>query len=336
MPMTIVSPRSRASVLFGAVSQRLSEDVGRVLFDEDASLEREPGRHSVVRRLKVGMLGVLRRVPVEHPAVRVARVAVGAPERAADVRIDRPEPHARGLGPVQNVPRDRAEVANVLLFANHGERTPKDVRVEQRALLSSNPSDRHVPPTREKLGDLIVPNKSRRCKSGRFHTYSDIHASIVPGPGEEVGVVRVARDSDRVDGSDSTEQQGRLRSVHGMGPSDEVDVTDGSAPADREVEDRRADPTAQNSTFEGRAPPMGEVENGLVDDVLHHEPRDGEQELLVGCRLGADSGINSRTELVEAEGWVAANGVRRHYVGRFVEQNARRETEGKLAPVVCG
>ena len=89
-------------VFLRAVSERFAQHVGRVLLDEDAPLEREPGRHLVARRLQVGVLGIRRRVAVEHPAMGVARVAVGAAERAADVRVDRPEPHARGLGPVQD------------------------------------------------------------------------------------------------------------------------------------------------------------------------------------------------------------------------------------------
>ena len=127
--------REQREMLFRSVPQRSSQHVGGVLLDEDAPLEREPRRQRVARRAKIVAIRIRVGVAVEHPPMRVARVAVRASERAADVRIHRPEPHAGDLGAVQHIPRDGAEVADVLLLPNHGERAAKDVRPEQRFLL---------------------------------------------------------------------------------------------------------------------------------------------------------------------------------------------------------
>src|SRR6185437_10451457 len=135
--------------------------VGCILLDEDAALEREPGWHRVPRRRQLRVLRIRRRGPIEHVAVRVARIAVGAAERAADVRVDRPEAHSGRFRTVQHRPRDGADVVNVLLLADDRQRAPKDVRAEQGALLHAYC---HRPPFRE-LRRRSLPKGYRKCKS---------------------------------------------------------------------------------------------------------------------------------------------------------------------------
>jgi len=72
------------------------------LFHEDALFERFPavGSTEVTELGVVELAGVVR--ALDYVAVRVARVAVGAPELAADVRVQRPEVHAGLRGRVQH------------------------------------------------------------------------------------------------------------------------------------------------------------------------------------------------------------------------------------------
>ena len=63
----------------------------RVRLDQDATLEREPGRHGGSG--VVGHDARRARGPLYGVAVGIAGVAVGAAELAPDVGIDRPEPH---------------------------------------------------------------------------------------------------------------------------------------------------------------------------------------------------------------------------------------------------
>ena len=102
---------------------------------EDAPLERQPGRQLgelLVR--SVGRGGGCAEA-LRDVAVGVAGVAVRAPEGAADVRIDRPEAHARGRRTVQQAPRIGAEVADVLLLPEQrGEAGSRVILIEHCVL----------------------------------------------------------------------------------------------------------------------------------------------------------------------------------------------------------
>src|SRR5215831_3505459 len=152
----------KREMLVRSVAQRSPKHVAGVLLHEDSALEREPRRKRVARRAKIIALGVLVRAPIEHPPMRVARVAVRASERAAHVRVHRPEAHAGDFRAVQDIPRDSAEVLDVLLLTHAGERAPHDVRLEQRILLE--PTD-HLEPARENR-ELTLPKKDRKRKMG--------------------------------------------------------------------------------------------------------------------------------------------------------------------------
>jgi hypothetical protein len=84
----------------GGTTELASHEGARFPLDEYASLEREPRRHG--RYIGRGaIVGILRSGdPLGGVSVRVARVAVRTAEGAADVRIDRPEAHARRCRPV--------------------------------------------------------------------------------------------------------------------------------------------------------------------------------------------------------------------------------------------
>ena len=69
--------------------ERAGQHLGDVGLDQDALLERLPGGHR---------LGVVGAAALHGVAVGVARVAVGAAELAADVRIDGPEAHVGAGG----------------------------------------------------------------------------------------------------------------------------------------------------------------------------------------------------------------------------------------------
>ncbi len=141
-------------MFLGAVSQRASQHVGRVLLDEDAALEREPRRHRSMRRSQLLVIGIRVGVAVEHPAMRVARVAVGAAERAADVRIDRPEAHARRVGIVEHRLGHQADVADVLLLADDWQRASQRLFVEERGLNDGVASAGRAAPRRNRTSDL--------------------------------------------------------------------------------------------------------------------------------------------------------------------------------------
>ena len=105
-------------VAIAAESQGPAQDFGCVLFDKDVALEGQPRRELVIRFAKCVDHFLICGGALHHPAVRVARVTVGASERAADVRIDRPESHARRLGTIEDVLRGRGVVADVFLLAD--------------------------------------------------------------------------------------------------------------------------------------------------------------------------------------------------------------------------
>src|SRR5262249_25025744 len=94
--------------------------------------------------------------------MRVARIAVRASQRTAHVRVHRPETHAGDLPALHDLPRDRAEIPDVLLLTHDGERAPHDVRLEQRVL--PEPTN-HLEPARENR-ELTLPKKYRKCKTG--------------------------------------------------------------------------------------------------------------------------------------------------------------------------
>src|SRR6202022_2503778 len=91
-----------------------AKNLGRVLFDEDISLECQPGRKLVVRLAELVGHPVLGCGALHHVAVGVPRVAVSATEGAADVRVDRPESHARRLWAVEDAFGGGGVVADVL------------------------------------------------------------------------------------------------------------------------------------------------------------------------------------------------------------------------------
>src|ERR1051325_4136748 len=70
---------------------------------------------------------------------------------------------------------------------------------------------------------------------------SDHQASIASGPREEVGVVLIARDTERMQRGDAAIDQSDLRLVQRMRARHEVDVAHVSRPADGEVEDGGGD-----------------------------------------------------------------------------------------------
>ena len=73
-----------------------------MLLHEDAALERLPSvRTAKLRELAVRQPAVVV-CPLDHVAMRIARVAVAAPELAPDVRIDGPEVHARLLRRIED------------------------------------------------------------------------------------------------------------------------------------------------------------------------------------------------------------------------------------------
>ena len=86
-----------------AVAQRSAQDVGaRSASRRSAARTRARAASSSRASCRSACSGFAVACALEHPAVGVARVAVGAPERAADVRIDRPEAHPRRFGPVED------------------------------------------------------------------------------------------------------------------------------------------------------------------------------------------------------------------------------------------
>jgi len=93
------------------------------LLYEDALLERLPavGSAEVPELGVVELAGVVR--ALDHVAVGVTGVAVGAPELAADVRIQRPEVHAGLRGRVQHGARrerDESRAAQSLVEHRQG------------------------------------------------------------------------------------------------------------------------------------------------------------------------------------------------------------------------
>jgi dolichyl-phosphate beta-glucosyltransferase len=103
------------------------------------ALEREPWRHV----LQLGSERVAGRRtgqgPIDGVPVGVARVAVRASERTADVRIDRPVPHPGRCRAVQQSTRPRRVVANVLLLAYSRQYNRLSRRIfEQQRLLDRN------------------------------------------------------------------------------------------------------------------------------------------------------------------------------------------------------
>src|SRR5665647_2601290 len=101
-------------MLVAALSQSSGEDIGRILLHEDVALEREPGWHLFVALGERGLHPIIVGRALHHIAMSVSRVAVGAAERAAHVRIDRPESHPRRFGTVENAAGELRVVANVL------------------------------------------------------------------------------------------------------------------------------------------------------------------------------------------------------------------------------
>ena len=97
----------------------------------------------------------------------VARVAVGAAESAADVRINGPEAHARGFGTVEDALGGRGVVADVLLLADDGELAGFLVErcSEEAGILR-----------------LHVPNIRRKCGSGKIEV--QLNGSKVRGAGD--------------------------------------------------------------------------------------------------------------------------------------------------------
>ena len=69
-------------------SESATQYLGCVSFDEDVALECEPGRHLVICFAECGGHFFVGRGALHHVAVGVARVAVRAPEGAADVGVD--------------------------------------------------------------------------------------------------------------------------------------------------------------------------------------------------------------------------------------------------------
>src|SRR5689334_11682592 len=111
----------QSQVTIAAEAQRSAQDFRCVFLDENIPLEREPGRQLVVCIAELLDHLVIVGGALHHPAVRVTRVAVGAPKSAADVGIDRPESHACCFWSIENALRRRGVVPDVLLLADDRE-----------------------------------------------------------------------------------------------------------------------------------------------------------------------------------------------------------------------
>src|SRR5690349_9727909 len=79
--------------------------------------------------------------------------------------------------------------------------------------------------------------------------HPDIHPTIATRPGEEVGVVRIACDANRVQRGDGSKYERALVSRHAVHARNELDVAHRSAPADREVEHRRSNSAREKSAL---------------------------------------------------------------------------------------
>src|SRR6266481_1140025 len=86
-------------VAIASEPERATQNLRRVPLDENIPLEGEPWRQPVVCLAEYVGHFLVGSCPLHDVAMGVAGVAIGAAERAADVRIDGPESHAGGLGP---------------------------------------------------------------------------------------------------------------------------------------------------------------------------------------------------------------------------------------------
>src|SRR4029078_8089237 len=93
----------------------------------------------------------------------------------------------------------------------------------------------------------------------------DSNAAVATRASEEVGVARVARDADGMEGGDGAEHQRALRSRHAMCARDVLDVAHRAASADREIEQRRPNSASEDASLEGASAMMRNVEDRLVE-----------------------------------------------------------------------
>src|SRR6476469_6155747 len=159
-------------------------------------------------------------------------------------------------------------------------------------------------------------------------------AGVYVRPDEEVGVVLVAVDPERVQRRDPAVDDRDVRLRQGGGARHHVHVAHGRSPADRDVEQGGSDAPGQHSPFEGRAPVVRDVEDRLVHRGLEVQPHAREEELLVRLEVGGDPRIDGWTPLVDADRGVPADGVRRDDVRALMRQDAGREARSELLPIM--
>ena len=113
-------PLEECQMSLASITKRATQNLGRVVLDENISLEGEPRRKIRERFAKCLSHFVVIRCAFHHVSMGVPRVAIRASERASDIRVDGPVAHPCSFRSVENTLRRRAVVASVFLNIENG------------------------------------------------------------------------------------------------------------------------------------------------------------------------------------------------------------------------
>jgi len=165
---------------------------------------------------------------------------------------------------------------------------------------------------------------------------ADLGPSVWTTTREEVGVVGIAGDPERVKRRDAAVNERHLSFRQCVRSRHEVDVAHRPLPPDREIKNSRAYATAKQTSFESAAAGVRNVEDRFVERRLRGQSGRGEQKLLVRRYMGIDPREDRGPKGVESEARMSADGHRGDDVSGLVKKDARSDAVAEVLPIVPG